>query len=102
MDAPDTTFDAIADRLSANSLGVSVIRRLRGTPDYDAIVSLGGEAITPLLNRLQDAGSRPLWLSLLSDITGEAALPGKTETIDDAAAAWLDWGRANGFWPANA
>lgn len=84
-------FDYLADELAAASIAVSSTRRLRSHPAYIGILSLGGEAIPLLLDRLRAGETRPTWLSLLGLLTKLPPAAG-AETIDEAADAWLTWG----------
>lgn len=84
-------FDYLADELAAASIAVSSTRRLRSHPAYIGILSLGGQAIPLLLERLRTGETRPTWLSLLGLLTKLPPAAG-AETIDEAADAWLTWG----------
>ena len=42
--------------------------------------------------------SRPLWLLFLQSVTGERPAMG-SDTVDDAANAWREWGRRRGLVP---
>lgn len=89
-------FAVIAEQLAEDAAGVSAPRRLMRHPAYLEILSMGEAAVPLLLRRLQAQGGRPVWLSLLGMIT--ASPPGLgTETIGDAAVAWVQWGKLGGY-----
>jgi hypothetical protein len=84
----------IARRLELSALGRSSMRRIRTTPEYATLLELGEVGISIALGRL-NGQSRPLWLAFLRDAVHDRPAEG-TETIDEAAAAWRDWGRRTG------
>jgi hypothetical protein len=88
-------FELLADELAAVAIGVSALQRLRRHPAYVEILSLGERTIPLLLQRLDQPGARPLWLSLLGSLTGFQPGAGK-ETIPEAASAWVSWGKRRG------
>lgn len=89
-------FAIYARLLEMDAAGVSAPRRLARHPAYAEILSMGDDAIPFLLRKLQGKSGRPLWLSLLGNITAERPGLGN-ETIDDAADAWIRWGRRRGY-----
>ena len=97
-DAYDDTlrrFALSAKQLLDDAAAVSAPRRLMRHPAYLEILSMGEAAVPLLLQRLETQRGRPIWLSLLGLIT--VAPPGLgTETIDDAAEAWIRWGKRSG------
>ena len=88
-------FDLLADELALAGAGVSATRRLRRHPAYVGILSLGEPAIPLLLERLHRMGSRPIWLSLLGSLTSFQPGAGQ-QTVEDAAAHWVAWGKRHG------
>ncbi|SRR6266545_3508993 len=90
-----TQFDVLAEELAADGAGVSNTRSLLSHPAYLGILALGERAIPLLLNRLESPGARPIWLTLLGSLT--TFQPGAgTETIEEAAAHWVSWGKLHG------
>jgi hypothetical protein len=65
-------------------------------PAFREIIGLG-KAVVPLL--LRELEERPrLWVWALPEITGtDPVLPGDAENIARMSAAWLRWGKANGY-----
>jgi hypothetical protein len=88
-------FEVLAHELAADAQGVSSTRRLRRHPAYVEILALGDRAIPLLLRRLERRDARPVWLALLGSLTSFQPGAGR-ETIEDAAADWIRWGRSRG------
>src|SRR5438105_5727881 len=89
-------FAVLAKQLVDDAAGISAPRRLMRHPGYVEILTMGEAAVPLLLRRLETPGGRPVWLSLLGQIT--ASPPGLgTDTIGDAAEAWVQWGRRSGY-----
>jgi hypothetical protein len=65
-------------------------------PAFREIIRLG-EAVVPLM--LRDLEERPrLWVWALPEITGANPVPPEEAgNIANMSAAWLRWGRANGY-----
>jgi hypothetical protein len=85
-------FDELADELAGAARGMSSTRLALGHPAYVEILALGDQAIPWLLERLASAGDRPIWLRLLGSLTRYQPGAGM-ETIPEAAAAWIRWGK---------
>lgn len=81
-------------RLEILASARSSMRRVRALPEYTRLRDLGDVGISFALRRLTGE-SRPLWLAFLRDAVDDRPAGG-TETIDDAATAWRDWGRRTG------
>lgn len=89
-------FDVLADDLAGAALGVSAPRRLMRHPSYLGILALGDAVVPLLLERLRHPGGRPVWLTLLGSLTSFQPGAGK-ETIEEAAAHWITWGKRAGY-----
>jgi hypothetical protein len=84
-------------RERAAMLSSSVARMALCVP-YQEIIGLGPDAIRPILNELRTQPDPEHWFWALAAITGQNPVPiqsrGKTKEM---AAAWLQWGRDNGY-----
>ena len=88
-------FDLLADDLESAMLVSGSTRRLMCHPAYTEILAMGQDAIPLLLERLGRGGARPLWLRLLGSLTAFQPGAGQT-TVQEAAAAWITWGKLRG------
>ena len=67
-------------------------------PAYSQIVGFGALAIPLILEEISRKHNRPHWFQALHDITGETPAPEETwGKVDEVAAAWLEWGREQGY-----
>jgi hypothetical protein len=100
QDAPPETLEQRFRRLEATWLAEvghhSSPSRLINHPAFQEIIRLGS-AVIPLL--LGDLEQRPrLWVWALADITHQDPVPEADRgDIGKMSAAWLRWGRANGY-----
>jgi hypothetical protein len=85
-------FDELADELAYAARGLSSTRLASDHPAYAEILAMGEKAIPWLLARLETPGDRPIWLRLLGSLTRFQPGAGK-DTIPEAAAAWVTWGK---------
>src|ERR1700728_61576 len=85
-------FEELADELVTVTRGLSSTRLAVRHPAYSEILAIGESCIPWILERLQVPGSRPIWLRLLGSLTPFPPGAGK-ETIPEAAAAWVAWGK---------
>ena len=92
--ALDALFDELADRWESETMFESVVTRKALHPAYQRIIGLGKPAVPRILRRLAQEPAQ--WFWALTAITGENPAEGRTKP-DEAAAAWLDWGRARGL-----
>ncbi len=81
----------LATKLEDVASGRSSMRRIRRLPLYRSLLELDQPAVSVALERLRGT-SRPLWLAFLRDAVVDRPAEG-SESIDEAAAAWRDWGR---------
>jgi hypothetical protein len=91
-DADKRLFDELADKLAYATRGLSSTRLAYGHPAYAEIMALGDRSIPWLIERLESPGDRPIWLRLLGTLTRFQPGAGM-ETIPEAAAAWIKWGK---------
>jgi hypothetical protein len=89
-------FEIFAAELSDAAGVVSSTRRLMRHPAYLAILALGERAIPLILKRIEAGDDQPVWLRLLGSFTSFQPGAGQ-ETIADAAAAWVRWGKVRGI-----
>jgi hypothetical protein len=74
----------------------SSARRMAACPSYRAIVAMGQAAIPFLLAELQRHPDH--WFIALHELTGSDPVPKEARgRLDDMAAAWVKWGKENGF-----
>jgi hypothetical protein len=88
-------FDELADELAYAARGLSSLRLAYRHPAYLEIMTLGEQCIPWLLERLETPGDRPLWLRLLGSLTRFQPGAGR-DTVPEAAAAWITWGKLRG------
>lgn len=81
----------LATMLEDVASGRSSMRRIRRLPLYRSLLRLDQPAVSVALERLRGR-SRPLWLAFLRDAVVDRPAEG-SESIDEAAVAWRDWGR---------
>ncbi|NEQ98313.1 MAG: hypothetical protein F6K30_16610, partial [Cyanothece sp. SIO2G6] len=73
---------------------VSSISRIIAHPCYLKIIAMGYKAVPLILESLKNNPNH--WFPALSAITdANPALPGSS--FDEAVAAWLNWGREQGY-----
>jgi hypothetical protein len=89
--------EATAQAWEEANFGRSALGRALSQPAYGALRMAQPISIETALRRL-DGNSRPLWLAFLQNATGERPAAG-THGIDEAAAAWKEWGIAQGYIP---
>jgi hypothetical protein len=96
---PETTaqrFRRLADLWQRETWHFSSATRMAEHPAYREIISMG-PAVVPLL--LAELARQPdHWFAALQTITGANPVdPADRGHVDRMAAAWLAWGRANGY-----
>ena len=89
----EQTFRELVVRWKRETSFLSSIQQKAMNPAYQRIIGLGPLAVPLLLRELlEDPGH---WFWALSSITGEDPASGAT-TFDEAAEAWLAWGKDRG------
>lgn len=87
--ALEVTFENLADEWESETVFESVTTRKALHPAYQRVIGLGPAAVPLILRRLQREPAQ--WFWALTAITGENPAAG-TDSLDDATAAWLEWG----------
>ena len=94
----ESTFNALADKWVGDTAMHSNPAIIARHPAYSQIVGMGRQSVPFILNELSQKRNRPHWFQALHDIIGETPAPedswGKVEKV---AAAWLEWGREQGY-----
>lgn len=85
-------FSELADELEDDAAALSSTRRALRYPAFIEILALGDSVIPEVIERLKVSENRPLWLRVLGTLTPFPPGAGES-TIDDAADAWIRWGR---------
>lgn len=96
MESIETRFRRLEADWIAQTGFLSSSTQIINHPAFQAILKLG-EAVVPLM--LRDLEERPrLWVWALPRITGVDPVPVEDRgNIGRMSAAWLNWGRANGY-----
>jgi hypothetical protein len=89
-------FEELARAWKADSLFMSSVTDMVNLPSYQEIIRMG-PPVVPLL--LRDLAKEPNhWFMALYAITGADPIPPQDRgNVDRMAAAWLRWGRDNGY-----
>ena len=87
-------FSDLAQRWRRETAAHSVLQKKVLHPAYQRIIGLGPVVIPLILRELQREPSH--WFWALNAITGEDPVP-IGSTFEQAADAWLKWGRARGY-----
>lgn len=85
-------IQVLADELEEFASTQGSIRQSMLHPNYGVLLAIGDPAVPHIVARLEHSLARPVLLKLLSDLTGLRMSLG-TETVDDAARAWMTFGR---------
>ena len=82
---------------SARLLAYLRWRRLMRHPAARRVLEMGKEAAVPMI--LRDLSYRPTWwFGVLQELTGaDPVAADKKGLLDEAARAWIEWGRENGY-----
>ena len=92
---PDT-FRQLADRWEEETAYFSNFRQTAQHPAYREILDMGVSALPLMLDRLEKGGWR--WFSALRAITAADPVPPQDRgNVPAMTAAWLEWGRRNGY-----
>ena len=100
----EATFTELADRLEMQAEYFSFISQQADHLAHQQIVEMGEEAVPLILRRIEKQGS--LWYRALETITGLPspsgitmleAEGGYTVDVKEVNAAWLQWGREQGY-----
>lgn len=88
-------FNEMADRWEGETLSISDPSAMVELSVYKDLVTLGKSAVPFALRRVEE-GRSVGWFSYLADVVGEDHGAGQ-EMVEDAARAWLTWGREAGL-----
>ncbi len=89
-------FARLSQQWKTETRGISSTTELVIHPAYQQIIGMGQDAIPLLLKELEGRSGR--WFWALKSITREDPVPVEKRGDTRAAiAAWLDWGRKNGY-----
>ena len=96
LESLEDRFQRLAARWRSETAHYSSSTRMAEHPAYQEIIALG-LPVVPLL--LADLARQPdHWFAALKQITGANPIdPADRGRIDRMTAAWLAWGRANGY-----
>jgi hypothetical protein len=94
--ALEVTFLELAERWRRETGMLSIVSKMSLHPAYQRIIGMG-QPVVPLI--LRDLEQEPdHWFWALQSITGEnPVLPEQRGNLELMAAAWLAWGKANGY-----
>ena len=94
----EATFNALADKWVRETAVHSNPAIIARHPSYSQIVGMGKQAIPFILSELSQKRNRPHWFQALHDINGMTPAPEESwGKVDEVAAAWLNWGRGQGY-----
>lgn len=89
-------FRALADQWAAETGLFSFDYQRSRHPAYRQILALGQPVIPLLLQELQERPDH--WFGALTTLAGENPIPpAAAGKFDQMVAAWLDWGRRQGY-----
>ena len=100
----EATFNVLADKWEKETAFYSLIAQMAQHTAYQQILAMGEEAIPLILRRIEQQGG--LWYHALEYISGTPSPAGinklKTEgwhtiNVKEVNAAWLQWGREQGY-----
>ena len=90
------TFRQLADQWEEETAYLSSPSQIKTHPAYETIIGMGASAVPLILERLEAQGRR--WLPALRAITHADPVPPEDRGNAEAAtAAWLAWGKRNGY-----
>ena len=90
------TFRQLADQWEEETAYLSSPSQIQSHPAYETIVGMGAPAVPLILKRLKDQGGH--WFSTLRTITAADPVPPQDRgNVPAMTAAWLEWGKRNGY-----
>ena len=93
---PAEIFERLADEWERERPRGVDIARMIAHPAYRSIIAMGPTAVPWLLDRLQENPNH--WFVALRTITGVNPVPPESRgRFKEMTAAWLEWGRKEGF-----
>jgi hypothetical protein len=98
---PDVAFHSLRDRFwqladqwSTDTAALSNTSKAVMHPSYQQIIGMGAAVLPLILESLRDRPDH--WFWALTAIVGRDVAKG-TQTFQEAASAWLDWGARSGL-----
>lgn len=89
-------FRDLVAKWKADTMYVSSVTQMATHPAYQQIIGMGRSALPLLLRELAENGGH--WFWALKAITGDDPVPPEDRgNVARMTAAWLAWGRANGY-----
>ena len=89
-------FQELADRWERETVLLSSSSQAAQHPAHQAIVAMGESAVPLIMERMQSQGGH--WFHALRSITGANPVkPNDRGNVRAMQAAWLRWGRVNGY-----
>lgn len=89
-------FNELASQWRRETGMLSFIRQKAMHPAYQKIIGMGKDALPFIFRELQGPGGDWLW-ALESIVRPKMNPASGTTDFKDAVAAWLNWGRKNGY-----
>jgi hypothetical protein len=90
-----TEFAGLVKKWRLETAGHSILLKKVMHPSYQQIIGMGEEALPLVLREMQRLPSH--WFWALDAITRGKVNPAKdSKNLEDAAKAWIDWGRSAG------
>ena len=97
---PAEIFERLADEWERDRPRGVDITQMIAHPAYQSIIAMGPTAVPWLLDRLQENPNH--WFVALRTITGVNPVPPESRgRFKEMTAAWLEWGRQEGFLAAD-
>lgn len=90
----EAEFAGLVQRWRLETRHWSSMKRSVFHPAYQRIIGMGPAVLPLLLKELRDRPDH--WFWALTSIAGEDPAAG-TNTLDEAVAAWMEWGKRNGL-----
>jgi hypothetical protein len=92
----EETFLALAEQWQRETGIVSLVQKMVMHPAYQRIIDMGQPVVPLILRELEREPDH--WFWALEAITGtNPVLPEQGGRLEQMAAAWLGWGRENGY-----
>jgi hypothetical protein len=88
-------FEALANQWRRETGLLSIAMQKAMHPAYQKIIGMGRDALPLIFAEMKTRGGDWIW-ALEMIVRNENPAAGKTK-FKDAAEAWLNWGRKNGF-----
>jgi hypothetical protein len=90
------SFELLADELEDYAAARSSMGRVRRHPAFVELIELPDRELLALVFARLRRGHRPLWLGVLAAVADVDPALG-SQSLDEAAERWLEWGRSSGL-----